>query len=269
MERAYAEASAEAQSAFGDGRLYLEKLVEGGRHIEIQLMADAYGNVVHLGERDCTVQRNHQKLIEESPAPTIDAAERERTLAAAVNATRAIGYVGAGTMEFLLDGDGTLRFMEMNTRLQVEHCVSEMRTGFDLVVEQIRVAAGVPLSVAQEDIRFSGHAIECRINAEDPDAGFRPSPGTITEWRAPAGDDVRVDTHVRSGYTVPPFYDSLLCKVITRGKDRDEACDRMVQALSELVCEGVPTTASMHRQVLGSKAFRTSDYDTRRIPGLS
>src|SRR5690606_30634792 len=244
----------------------MEKLVVGGRHVEIQVMADRYGNVVHLGERDCTVQRNHQKLIEESPAPVLDPQERARTLAAAVEATRAIGYVGAGTIEFLLDqssSPGVLRFMEMNTRLQVEHCVSEMRTGFDLVAEQIRVAAGHRLSVTQSDIHFSGHTIECRINAEDPDDGFRPCPGVIARWGRPgAGDeDVRVDTHVASGYEVPPFYDSLLCKVITRGVDRDAACDKMIAALDALVCEGVKTTVPMHLAVLRSAAFRSCDYD--------
>jgi acetyl-CoA carboxylase biotin carboxylase subunit len=268
LEQAYAEASAESTAAFGDGRLYLEKLVEGGRHVEIQIMADRYGNVVHLGERDCTVQRKHQKLIEESPSPALPPAERDKALAGAVRAAASIGYVGAGTMEFLLDGD-TLRFMEMNTRLQVEHSVSEMRTGIDLVKEQIRVAAGHHLSLAQGDVRFDGHTLECRINAEDPNDGFRPAPGVITRWVSPAGEGIRVDTHVESGYEVPPFYDSLLCKVIAQGADRDAACDRMMAALGELVCEGVPTTAAMHRTILASKAFRSGDYDTRAIPGLS
>ncbi|WP_428268772.1 acetyl-CoA carboxylase biotin carboxylase subunit [Haliangium sp.] len=269
LATAVSEAEREAQAAFGDPRVYLEKLIEGGRHVEIQLMADRYGNAVHLGERDCTVQRNHQKLIEESPAPGLDPEERDRTFAAAVRATQQIGYVGAGTMEFLLDEDGNLRFMEMNTRLQVEHCVSEMRSGIDLVAEQIRVAAGHRLSFTQDDVRLEGHAIECRINAEDPSDEFRPHPGVISRWAVPAdeGGDVRVDTHVVSGYEVPPFYDSLLCKVITRGPDRDAACDRMIAALGELVCEGVPTTVPMHRAILGSRAFRENRYDTRVIPG--
>ncbi|MFW5876770.1 MAG: acetyl-CoA carboxylase biotin carboxylase subunit [Myxococcota bacterium] len=266
--QAFEEAVAEATAAFGDPRVYMEKLVERGRHVEIQLLADRYGNVVHLGERDCTVQRNHQKLIEESPSPVLDPSERERTLAAAVEATRRIGYVGAGTMEFLLDADGTLRFMEMNTRLQVEHPVSEMRSGVDLVTEQIRVAAGHPLSLAQDDVRLQGHAIECRINAEDPSNGFRPSPGVITRWEPPAGDaDVRVETHVDSGYEVPPFYDSLICKVIAHGKDRDAASDRMIAALESLTCEGVATTVPMHLAILRSDAFRSSRYDTGGIPG--
>ena len=279
LEQAWTQASAEALAAFGDGRLYLEKLIEGGRHVEIQIMADRYGNVVHLGERDCTVQRNHQKLIEESPAPVLDPEERARTLTAAVEATRAIGYVGAGTIEFLLDQSsdpGILRFMEMNTRLQVEHCVSEMRTGVDLVREQIRVAAGHPLSLTQAEIDLRGHAIECRINAEDPAQDFRPSPGVIETWAPPEpGADpggapmsrVRVDTHVRSGYEVPPFYDSLICKVVTWGEDRDAACDEMIRALKQLRCEGVATTIPMHLEILDNPDFRAHRYDTRAIPG--
>ena len=199
LKAAYDEASAEAAAAFSDPRMYLEKLVERGRHIEIQVLADRYGHVVHVGERDCTVQRNHQKLIEESPAPGLDPHERARTLDAAVEAARRIGYVGAGTMEFLLDADGTLRFMEMNTRLQVEHSVSEMCSGIDLVEQQIRVAAGHRLPFRQPDVRLSGHAIECRINAEDPYAGFRPAPGTITRWVGPhrTGDSGRHPRHRR------------------------------------------------------------------------
>ncbi|MEM6791430.1 MAG: biotin carboxylase N-terminal domain-containing protein [Myxococcota bacterium] len=268
VTRAYEEAQAEASAAFGDPRLYLERLIEGGRHVEIQVFVDTYGQGIHLGERDCTVQRNHQKLIEESPAPRLDPDERTRTLEASVRAATSIGYVGAGTMEFLLLPDGTLRFMEMNTRLQVEHCVTEMRTGIDLVREQIRVAAGHRLSVGQDDVALAGHAIECRINAEDPDAGFRPAPGTIETWASPVGEGIRVDTHVASGYRVPPFYDSLLCKVIAHADTRDAACDRMLAALDDLVCVGVPTTAPMHRAILRDEAFRRGDYDTRAIPGF-
>jgi acetyl-CoA carboxylase biotin carboxylase subunit len=269
LAAAWADAGAEARAAFGDPRLYLEKLVVGGRHVEIQLLADRYGNVVHLGERDCTIQRSHQKLIEESPSPVLDAAERDRTLAAAARAAARIGYVSAGTIELLLDESGTLRFMEMNTRLQVEHPVSEMRAGIDIVVEQIRIAAGHPLPFRQEDVRLEGHAIECRINAEDPDDGFRPAPGRITRWVAPDASDgaLRVETHVESGYEVPPFYDSLLCKLVARGPSRDAASDRMLRALGELVCEGVPTTAPMHAAILRSEAFREHRYDTRSIPG--
>jgi acetyl-CoA carboxylase biotin carboxylase subunit len=265
---AWAEASAEASAAFGDGRLYLERLIEGGRHIEIQVMADRYGAAVHLGERDCTVQRNHQKLIEESPAPFLDPAERERALAAAVAAVSRIGYVGAGTVELLLDPRGTLRFMEMNARLQVEHPVSEMRSGVDLVAEQIHVAAGHPLRLRQEAIHLDGHAIECRINAEDPFADFRPAPGTITRWQPPpTSPELRVDTHVETGYVVPPHYDSLLCKLIARGADRPAAIARMIAALEALVCEGVPTTTAMHLAILRSADLASGRYDTRTIPG--
>jgi acetyl-CoA carboxylase biotin carboxylase subunit len=264
---AYADAQAEATAAFGDGRLYLERLIEGGRHIEIQILADRYGHVVHLGERDCTVQRNHQKLIEESPSPVLPDSERLRTLDAAVKAAASIGYVGAGTMEFLLDADGVLRFMEMNTRLQVEHCVSEQRSGRDLVIEQIRVAAGHPLAFRQEDITLRGHAIECRINAEDPTENFRPAPGVISRWEVPPSEHLRVDTHVSTGYEVPPHYDSLLCKLITRGDTREQACARMIAALESLVCEGVPTTVPVHLAILRSAAFQAGRYDTRSIPG--
>jgi acetyl-CoA carboxylase biotin carboxylase subunit len=265
---AYAEATAEAQAAFGDGRLYLEKLVEGGRHIEIQVLADRHGNAVHLGERDCTIQRSHQKLVEESPAPFLDPAERDRALAAAARAARRIGYVGAGTIELLLDAAGTLRFMEMNTRLQVEHSVTEMRSGLDLVAEQIRVAAGHVLPMRQDQVTLRGHAIECRINAEDPAHGFRPAPGVITRWSPPpAAPDLRIDTHVESGYEVPPHYDSLLCKVIAYGEDRATAVERMIRALEALVCEGVPTTVPMHLAILRSPELRDGRYDNRTIPG--
>ena len=266
--QAFSEASAEARASFGDPRVYLEQLLEGGRHIEIQLLADKYGNVIHLGERDCTVQRNHQKLIEESPAPSLADDELVRTLAAAVRATREIGYVGAGTMEFLLN-DGTLRFMEMNTRLQVEHSVSEMRSGFDIVAEQIRIAAGAPLSISQSDMELTGHTLECRINAEDPLDGFRPTPGQITRWSLPSqvAGELRIDTHIEEGAVISPHYDSLLCKLITRGSDRSQAIDRMLAALDQLVCKGISTTVPMHQSILNSQSFRNNDYDTRAIPG--
>ncbi|MEM1416307.1 MAG: biotin carboxylase N-terminal domain-containing protein [Myxococcota bacterium] len=276
VEGAYAEARAESMAAFADDRLYLERLVTGGRHVEIQLLADRYGNVVHLGERDCTVQRNHQKLIEESPAPGLDPAERSATLEAAVRATRAIGYVGAGTMEFLLDRDGRLRFMEMNTRLQVEHCVTEERARvrtpeglvpLDLVEQQILVGAGHRLAFTQDDVVLEGHAIEARVNAEDPSDGFKPAPGRIARWEVPAGEGIRVDTHVADGYRVPPFYDSLLAKVIAHGATRDEAAERLAVALEGLVCEGLPTTAPMHVAILRDAAFRANAYDTSFIPG--
>ena len=276
IEQAYREASGEALAAFGDDRLYLEKLVERGRHVEIQLLADKYGNVVHLGLRDCTVQRNHQKLVEESPAPLLADDERARTLEAAIEATRAIGYVGAGTMELLQDRDGTLRFMEMNTRLQVEHTVSEMRARahgepIDLVEQQIRVGAGQRLAFTQDDITLEGHAIECRINAEDPSADFRPAPGRIERLALPTGEGVRVDTHVAEGYVVPPFYDSLLCKVITHGKDRAEAVDRMIAARSSTRrCD--PSARSIRysarqRSALPSIASQKEGITSRRSSG--
>jgi acetyl-CoA carboxylase biotin carboxylase subunit len=268
VKDAYEAAQAESLACFADGRLYLEKLIEGGRHIEIQVLADKYGHVVHLGERDCSVQRKHQKLIEESPALVLSDTEREQTLAAAVRATRSIGYVGAGTMEFLLDAGGELRFMEMNARLQVEHPVTEMRTNIDLVEAQIRIAAGEPLWFSQQDVDLRGHAVECRINAEDPSNGFSPSPGVIERWEVAAGGDhVRVDTHVESGYEVPPHYDSLICKVIAWGKDREAACDRLAEALQGIRCDGISTTIPMHLAVLSSEEFRENRYDTRAVPG--
>lgn len=268
VKDAYDSAQAESLACFADNRLYLEKLIEGGRHIEIQLLADNYGHVVHLGERDCSVQRKHQKLIEESPAVVLSDVEREQTLTAAVRATQAIGYVGAGTMEFLLDASGELRFMEMNARLQVEHPVSEMRTGIDLVEAQIRIAGGEPLWFTQDDVHLRGHAIECRINAEDPSNGFAPSPGVITHWEAPTTDErVRVDTHVESGYEVPPHYDSLICKVIAWGEDRDSARERLIKALQAVRCDGISTTIPMHLAVLDSDGFAENRYDTRAVPG--
>ncbi|HEU0034263.1 MAG TPA: biotin carboxylase N-terminal domain-containing protein [Kofleriaceae bacterium] len=266
VEHAYHEAQAEARAAFGGDRVFLEKLVEGGHHVEIQVFADKYGRAVHLGERDCTVQRNHQKLIEESPSPVISSDLRAATCAAAARAAATIGYVGAGTMELLYDGD-VLRFMEMNCRLQVEHTVSEERTGKDLVIAQLETAAGRPLGWTQDAIPLTGHVIECRINAEDPSRGFVPAPGTVTTWRPPSGDGIRVDTHVEAGYVVPPFYDSLLAKLIVKGRDRADAIERTIAALSAFHVEGVPTTIPMHVAILKSDAFRSGNYDTRAIPG--
>jgi acetyl-CoA carboxylase, biotin carboxylase subunit len=266
VDTAYAEAQAEARAAFGGDRVFLEKLVEGGRHVEIQVFADKYGRAVHLGERDCTVQRNHQKLIEESPSPAIGSDLRAATCAAAARAAAAIGYVGAGTMELLYDGE-VLRFMEMNCRLQVEHTVSEERTGRDLVIAQIEAAAGRPLAWTQDQIAFAGHVIECRINAEDPADNFRPAPGTISRWEPPAGEGIRVDTHVTAGYVVPPFYDSLIAKLIVRGADRADAIARTLTALARFHVAGVPTTIPMHQAILQSPAFQSGRYDTRAIPG--
>jgi acetyl-CoA carboxylase biotin carboxylase subunit len=266
VEQAYSEAQAEARAAFGGDRVFLERLVEDGKHVEIQVFADRYGNAVHLGERDCTVQRNHQKLIEESPSPAISQDLRVQTCEAAARAAAAVGYVGAGTMELLYD-NGVLRFMEMNCRLQVEHTVSEERTGKDLVIAQIQIAAGQKLAWKQEDIPLTGHVIECRINAEDPSASFQPAPGQIAAWHPPSGEGIRIDTHVEAGYIVPPFYDSLLAKVIVRGKDRGDAITRMIAALRAFDVQGVPTTIPMHIAILESDAFRSGNYDTRAIPG--
>ena len=267
---AFEEAQREASAAFSDDRVYLERLVERGRHVEIQLFADRYGRVVHLGDRDCTVQRNHQKLIEESPATArLGDEERARTLRAATEAASSIGYVGAGTMEFLLDGEGRLRFMEMNTRLQVEHTVTEMRANVDLVEEQLRVAAGQPNRLVQDQLVLTGHALECRINAEDPEQGFRPSPGRLEVFDLPDGDGVRVDTHAEAGYVIPPYYDSLVAKVITWGKDRAQAIDRMIGALEGFRVRGVTTTVGLHLAILRSETFRSDRHDTSSLPDLS
>lgn len=264
---AFGEASAEAKAAFGDAHLYIENYIEGARHLEVQIVGDRYGNVIHVGERDCSIQRHHQKLIEESPSPILSETLRERLLSSAVRAARAIGYVGAGTVEMLLDRHGDLYFMEMNARLQVEHPVSEMRSGLDLVAEQLRVAAGARLSVNQEEIALRGHAIECRLNAEDPLRAFQPSPGTITGWQLPELEGLRIDSHIADGTEIPPYYDSLLCKMIAYGEDRASAIERMLQGLALWRCEGVETTAPMHQAILQSDAFRDHRYDTATLPG--
>jgi acetyl-CoA carboxylase, biotin carboxylase subunit len=253
----------EALAAFGNGDVYVERYLEHPRHVEFQVMGDTHGRVVHLGERDCSVQRRHQKLIEESPSPALNAALRSRMGESAVALASAIGYVGAGTIEFLLDADGSFYFMEMNTRIQVEHPVTEMVTGFDLVKEQIRVAAGDPLSFPLELNGLRGHAIECRVNAEDPYRNFQPSPGHINAYHPPGGPGVRVDTHVYAGYNVPPYYDSLLAKVIVHGRDRAEALARMGQALDSFILEGVTTTIPFLSRVIRSPAFVSGQVDTK------
>ena len=263
LRRAFATASSEALAAFGDAGLYMEKSLARPRHVEIQILADAHGNVVHLGERDCSVQRRHQKLIEEAPSPAVTPELRQRMGADAVKLAREVDYRSAGTVEFLLDEDGSYYFMEMNTRIQVEHPITEFLTGVDLVQEQLRAAAGEPLSFRQEDVRFSGHAIECRINAEDPARGFMPSPGTIRDFHAPGGLGVRVDSHLYTGYTIPPYYDSLLAKIIVHGRDRTEAIARMVRALEESVFEGVATSIPFHLAVLAQPEFRAGTITTR------
>jgi acetyl-CoA carboxylase biotin carboxylase subunit len=253
----------EALAAFGNGDVYVEKYLERPRHVEIQVLGDTQGRVVHLGERDCSVQRRHQKLIEESPSPALTPELRTRMGDAAIALASAIGYVGAGTLEFLLDTDGRFYFMEMNTRIQVEHPVTEMVTGFDIVKEQIHVAAGDPLGLPAELNGLRGHAIECRVNAEDPARNFQPCPGLITAYHPPGGPGVRVDTHVYAGYTVPPHYDSLLAKVIVHGRDRTEALARMGQALDSFILEGVTTTIPFLARVIRHPAFVAGDVDTR------
>ncbi|UCC47780.1 MAG: acetyl-CoA carboxylase biotin carboxylase subunit [Gemmatimonadota bacterium] len=267
LEPLFATARAEAEAAFGDGSLYIEKLLERARHVEFQVLGDRHGRAVHLGERDCSIQRRHQKLIEESPSPALTPELRAEMGAAAVRGVSAIGYVGAGTVEFLLDRDGRFFFLEMNTRIQVEHPVTEEVTGYDLVKEQIKVAAGEHLSVP-DDVELRGHAIECRINAEDPDNDFKPSPGTITTFHPPGGPGVRVDTHVYTGYAVPPYYDSLIAKLIVRGSTRDEAIARARLALEMFVIEGIHTTIPFLHGVLDHPDFRSGDFDTRFLEGF-
>jgi len=263
FEKAFQMASTEAGAAFGNADVYIEKFVEQPRHIEIQVFGDQYGNVVHLNERDCSVQRRHQKLIEESPSPIVDDELREKMGAAAIKGAKGVKYEGAGTIEFLVDKDKNFYFMEMNTRIQVEHPVTEMVTGYDLIKLQLLTAAGERLR--KKSFKPHGHAIECRINAEDPDHEFRPSPGEITSFHLPGGYNVRVDTHCYAGYRVPPFYDSLIAKLIVYAPTRDEAIDKMSSALEEFTVEGVHTTIPFHRKVMKNEAFRNSDYDTSFI----
>jgi acetyl-CoA carboxylase biotin carboxylase subunit len=261
-----AAAAAEAQAAFGDSSLYIEKFIERARHVEIQIVGDAHGNVVHLGERDCSTQRRHQKLIEEAPSPAIDDALRQQLADAAVKLARHVRYCGVGTVEFVFDDDTRhWYFLEMNTRIQVEHPVTEMVTGRDLIVEQIRVAAGEPISFTQEEVSLAGHAIECRINAEDVGSNFSPRPGRIQTWIEPSGEGVRVDTHCFPGYLVPPYYDSLLAKIVVHASDRAQAVLRMRDALMGLQVSGVPTTASFHQQVLDHPDFASGAVTTRWV----
>jgi acetyl-CoA carboxylase biotin carboxylase subunit len=256
-------AQSEALAAFGNRSVYIEKYLARPRHVEIQVMGDRQGRVVHFGERDCSVQRRHQKLIEESPSPALDEGLRARMGEAAVSLASRIGYVGAGTLEFLLDEDGSFYFMEMNTRIQVEHPVTEMVTSFDLVKEQIRVAAGEPVSFRGDGRYLRGHAIECRVNAEDPYRNFQPSPGQITTYHPPGGPGVRVDSHVYAGYRVPPYYDSLLAKVIVHGNTRAEALQRMGQALDSFIIEGVTTTIPFLARVIRHPDFVAGSVDTK------
>jgi acetyl-CoA carboxylase, biotin carboxylase subunit len=267
LEGAYAAAAAEAEASFGDGSLYLEKVLVPARHVEIQVLCDAEGNVLTLGERECSIQRRHQKLIEETPSAALTPELREEMESAVERACHAIGYRSAGTFEFLLGPDGSFHFIEVNCRLQVEHPVTELVTGIDIVREQIRIAAGEPLARTGRALR-SGHAIEIRINAEDPTRGFAPAPGTMTRFRPPLGAGVRVDTAVREGSEIPPYYDSLIAKLAVLDEDRPLALARAARALRELVVEGVPTTRELALDILGSPAFARGDYSTSTLAEL-
>lgn len=254
----------EAQIAFGNPGVYIEKFIEDFRHVEIQILADNYGNVVHLGERDCSIQRRLQKLLEETPSPAISEAKRKEMGDAAVAAAKAVQYSGAGTVEFIFDHNtGVFYFMEMNTRIQVEHPVTEMVTGIDLIKQQILIAAGEKLPFSQEEITFKGWSIECRINAENPDKNFMPSPGKITMYLAPGGPGVRIDSAAYPGYTIPPYYDSMIAKVITYGASRDEAIAKMIRALDEFVIEGIETTIPFHLRLLENETFVSGDFNTK------
>jgi len=273
LEKAYTTARSEARVAFGNDAVYMERLVQRPRHVEVQVLADTHGNAIHLCERDCSVQRRHQKLIEEAPSPALSDELRREMGEAAVRAVREVGYTNAGTIEFLLDVDGSFYFMEMNTRIQVEHPVTEQITLTDLVKEQIRIAAGEPMSIADR-APYSpvGHAIEFRINAEDPEHGFRPCPGTITKLVLPGGPGVRVDTHAYAGYTIPPTYDSLVAKLIVWGRDRAEALARAARALDEFEVEGIKTTIPFHRVAVRNEAFAAgevyTDFLETHLPGF-
>jgi acetyl-CoA carboxylase biotin carboxylase subunit len=265
LEKMFKAAQGEAEAAFGNDGLYMEKFIKKPRHVEIQILADRSGNVVHLGERDCSVQRRHQKLLEESPSPAINHSLRKKMGNAAIAAAKSISYEGAGTVEFLVDDDNNFYFMEMNTRIQVEHPVTEMVTGVDLIAEQIKIAGGENLEFTQDDIQLNGHAIECRINAEDPSHNFRPSPGKITGWLPPGGPGVRVDSHVYTGYEIPPFYDSLIGKLIVWGKDRNTAIKRMNRALNECAVTGIPTTINFHLSLLNKRKFIEGKIHTKYV----
>lgn len=266
FEENFKVAQLESVRGFGDNTMYIEKYVQEPRHIEFQIMADKYGNVVQFGERDCSIQRNHQKMIEESPSAALTPELRKKMGDAAVRAAKAVHYESAGTIEFLLDKDKNFYFMEMNTRIQVEHPVTEMVSGVDLMKEMIRVAAGEPLSVRQEEVHLQGHAIECRINAEDPDHHFRPCPGVIKEIHLPGGNGVRIDTAAYNGYEIPPFYDSMIAKVIVHGRTRQEAIDKMRSTLGELIIDGVTTNVDFQYEILDNEDFQAGEITTDFIP---
>ena len=266
LAESFALAQTEAGLAFGNNKVYIEKYLVNPRHIEVQVMADQHGNVVHFGERDCSIQRRHQKLLEEAPSPAITEEIREKMGEAAIAAAKSINYEGAGTIEFLLDDKKNFYFMEMNTRIQVEHCVTEMVTSVDLVKEQIRVAAGEKLSVKQSDVVIRGHAIECRINAEDSERDFMPCPGQIKGYIAPGGFGVRVDSHVYCHYKIPPYYDSMIAKLICWGTDRNDAISRMLRALDDYAIVGIKTTIPFHQKILKNEYFVKGDFNTGFIP---
>lgn len=266
VEKNYMQARLEAENAFGNDDVYIEKFVENPRHVEIQVLGDKHGNVIHLGERDCSVQRRHQKLIEESPSPFINEEIRNKMGEAAIKAAKAVNYIGAGTIEFLVDKNKDFYFMEMNTRIQVEHCVTEEITGIDLIREQIRVANGEELNLGE--IKFEGHAMECRINAEDYEHNFRPSPGLVTAFNQPGGFGVRVDTHCYTGYKIPPYYDSMIGKLIVKGRNREEAIKKMSRALEEFIVEGIKTTIPFHMIIMKNEDFIKNNYDTSFIEKL-
>ena len=265
LENLFKAAQGEAEAAFGNPGLYMEKFITRPRHVEVQILADRFGNVVHLGERDCSIQRRHQKLLEEAPSPGLEPETRRRMGEAAVAAAKTIGYEGAGTVEFLLDASGEFYFMEMNTRIQVEHPVTEVVTGVDLIAQQLKIAAGETLELKQENIKLHGHAIECRINAEDPRHGFRPAPGTISGWLPPGGPGIRIDSHVYTGYDIPPFYDSLIGKLIVWAEDRPAALLRLRRALSECAVIGVPTTIDFHLSLLDRPEFQNAQVHTKFV----
>jgi acetyl-CoA carboxylase biotin carboxylase subunit len=266
VEAAFEGASREAQAAFGDGRMYLERFITRARHVEVQVLADTHGSVVHLGERDCSAQRRYQKLVEEAPATAVPLDVRRALRDAAVELARALDYVGAGTVEFVVDAEtGDYAFLEVNTRVQVEHPVTEMVTGIDIVRAQLQIAGGLPLPFTQDDVRLDGHAVEVRINAEDPYRGFAPGPGTVSRWVEPVGGGLRIDTHCFGGYRIPPHYDSLLAKVIAHGADREEALRRLDRGLRKLVVDGVPTTVPMLLAVIEAPEFRAGTHHTRWV----
>lgn len=265
LEKAFITARTEANAAFNNPNLYIEKYFEHPRHIEVQILGDRFGNIVALGERECSIQRKHQKLIEESPSPAVTEKIRKRLIDAAIKGAKQVNYESAGTIEFLLDANGRFYFMEMNTRIQVEHPVTEQVFGLDLLKKQILIAAGEKLDTLIKGFKLRGHAIECRINAEDPDKNFRPQPGKIESFHIPGGPGVRVDTHAYAQYVIPPYYDSLIAKIITSGRDRAEAIRRMRRALDEFIIEGIPTTMPFHQKVMAEKNFQAGNFDTKYI----